>query len=389
MTAHNRNATLFLILTLIVLGALPVDLTLAALPAIANHFGLALPDAALCASLYALGIAAAQPWIGNLVQRWGRKAVLIAGLALSGVAAAGIVLVEQSWALLVLRALQGLGCGTLVLVHHLLSGRSVRGRQLLGALALLAALLIAIAPLMGAWLQARYGWQVVFLAYEFLVLFTVGLMIGVLDDTPTAGQARPASFRHELAQPGVAGCSVLAGLAFGCQFTALLAVPVVGTLVYGLSPFQVGFALLGYGIAVLASEAIGGALGEVLSANNSMRAGLSLLAVASAALALSLREASPAWFLAPLLATTLGTCLVRATASSQALALADDHDTAQALGNSITFACAGLSSLVALQIEADVRVGVLVMFLAATLVAALLLASVAQHQASDRDAVKL
>ncbi|UFH49642.1 MFS transporter [Pseudomonas sp. KNUC1026] len=389
MKPHNRNATLFLILTLIVLGALPVDLILPALPAIASHFGLALPDAALSASLYALGIAAAQPWIGKLVQRWGRKAVLVAGLALSGVAAACIVLVEQGWAMLILRAVQGLGCGTLVLVHHLLSGRGERGRRLLAALALLAALLIAVAPLAGAWLQAHYGWQAVFLAYEFLVLFAVGLMIGVLEDTHSAPQPAPASFRHELAQPGVAGYSVLAGLAFACQFTSLLAIPVVGTLVYALPPSQVSFALLGYGMALLASEAIASVLGQMLSGNNPIRIGLGLVAMASAALALSLREASLAWFLAPLLACTVGTSLVRATACSQALELASDRGAAQALGNSLTFACAGLLSLAALQIEADVRVGVLVLFIAATLVAALLLASVTEHQASDRDAVKL
>ncbi|MBD1549969.1 MFS transporter [Pseudomonas typographi] len=384
---------MFLILTLVLLGALPIDLLLPALPAMAAHFALPLEDVALATSLYALGVAAAQPCVGPLAGRWGRKAVLVAGLALSGIAAAGVVLVEQGWALLALRALQGFGCGSLVLVHALLAGRHAGGQRVRAVAALLGAVFIALAPLLGAWLQHDYGWQAVFLAYEFLVLFAVGLMIGVLDEEPAEGHAswrsHWAAYYQEARRPGVVGYSSLAALAFACHFMALVALPVAGTLVFSLQPWAIALALLGYGIAALASEAAAGGLGQALSPNNQIRLGLALNALATAALAMSLREGALGWFLGPLLATTLGTALVRTGATIQALERANATAGAKVLGNSLTFACAGLLSLLALQVESDTRLGLLVLYVAVTLVASLVLACVTETQVAERNAVNL
>lgn len=393
MKPRNRNATLLLILTLIVLGALPIDFLLPALPAMAAHFGLPLADTALVASLYAFGVAVAQPWVDPLAARWGRKAVLIGGLAVSGIAAAAAVAVEQGWALLALRAVQGFGCGSLVLVHALLGSGKASSQRLRAMLALAGALFVALAPVLGNAALQHFGWQAAFLAYEFLTLFAVGLLIGVLEDLPGEGDANWrnhfSAYRHTLRQPGVAGYSVLAALAFGCHFMALVALPVVGTLTFGLPASAVALALLGYGVAVLASEALAGWLGQALASNGQIRLGLAISTLATAALALSLRESTLVWFIVPLLATTLGTSLVRAGATAQALELADAPAVAKVLGNSLTFTCAGLLSLLALQVETDTRLGLLVLYVGTTLVAALILAAITETQPTERNAVNL
>jgi MFS family permease len=62
-------------------------------------------------SVYTLLALIGTPVLGLLADRWGRKAVLVPCLLLFGLSGAGIALVRTFWAVLLLRAGQGLAVG--------------------------------------------------------------------------------------------------------------------------------------------------------------------------------------------------------------------------------------------------------------------------------------
>ena len=91
------------------LGPLSTDLYLPSLPAIARYFNATSGQAQLTLSAYLIGYALGLPLYGPLSDRRGRKNVLMAGLALYGVANALSSLAPSLEVLIVSRFLQGLG----------------------------------------------------------------------------------------------------------------------------------------------------------------------------------------------------------------------------------------------------------------------------------------
>ncbi len=160
-TAAPRPSTLLLIGN-ISGGHMAMTIVLPSLPAIALALNAQASTAQLVFTLYVVAFAAAQLVAGPVSDRFGRRPVLIAGLALFAVSGLVCALTDNIWVLIVARMAQGAGaCTGMVVTRGLI--RDVYGEAQTGRVLSYAAMAMgtapAIAPVLGGYLEVRYGWR--------------------------------------------------------------------------------------------------------------------------------------------------------------------------------------------------------------------------------------
>jgi DHA1 family bicyclomycin/chloramphenicol resistance-like MFS transporter len=239
-----------LLALLTALGPLSMDMYLPSLPDIGRLLNASTASVQLTISSYLIGFAVGQFFYGPISDRYGRKPVLLAALAIY-VAATLICATTQSIeTLTAMRFLQALGgSGSIVLaramVRDLYSG--VHAGRELSRMGSITAFAPIVAPAIGGVLQTAFGWRA-----SFIVLACFGVLAGVV-----AARLLPETLRHPMTGPvslaamGRLYRSVLEHRGFlahlgilTSSFVGLLAwvsgASVVLQGVYGLSPFVFG-----------------------------------------------------------------------------------------------------------------------------------------------------
>jgi DHA1 family bicyclomycin/chloramphenicol resistance-like MFS transporter len=169
------------------------------LPLIGEDFSADIAATQLTVSLYMFVFAGGQLIYGPLSDRYGRKPVLLAGLAIyivAGVLCATATTIE--W-LLAARMLQALGgCAGLVIgraiVHD--TSRDADAAATIGALNTVLLVSPAVAPVLGLWLAQHLDWRAVPM---ILVAFGVAAFIGTLWRISETGGRRSEPVRTTLA----------------------------------------------------------------------------------------------------------------------------------------------------------------------------------------------
>lgn len=149
------------------LTAMSIDIVLPAFAEIRAEFGMA-PDSAGAASIitvFFLGMAAAQLFYGPLADRFGRKPVLYAGLAIFAVGAVGSALSGTLGWVLAFRFLWGVGSAgprvvSLGIVRDIYSGD--RMARVMSFIAAVFILVPVVAPSLGALLLRWFDWRFLF-----------------------------------------------------------------------------------------------------------------------------------------------------------------------------------------------------------------------------------
>lgn len=186
---------------------------------IAADFDQPVAYAVLCVSAFTLMLAISLPLTGWLGDRFGRKRVLVAALALMCVAQVAASLAPSLPFLIVMRALQGLGCSAippLVMGILMVVFPESRGR-LMGAWAAANGVGQAIGPPVGGLLADHFGWRSV-----FVVVAVLSLIALVVIQATVPGLAPRATHFH------VAGAVLLtSGAGFVLLGATLLSQPSV------------------------------------------------------------------------------------------------------------------------------------------------------------------
>jgi MFS transporter, DHA1 family, multidrug resistance protein len=194
----NKNETslpLTLLLGLLIsLSALGTDLYAPALPALGQAFAASVSAAQSTVTTYFLGLAAGQLVWGPLSDRYGRKPVLLAALALMLGATVAAALSASIGAIALARLAQGVGMAGGVVV-----GRSIvrdlhaheQAARLLSRMMIVFSLVPIAAPLAGAALVSSAGWRAIFWTYA-LIAAALGLAVaaGLRETAPAARPAR-------------------------------------------------------------------------------------------------------------------------------------------------------------------------------------------------------
>lgn len=265
MLSPNTFALTALLALLTALGPLAMDLYLPSLPAIAAAFATPLANVQLTISSYLLGFAGGQLIYGPLSDRFGRKPVLLAALAIFCLGTLITFAAPTIAALIAARTLQGMGAaGSTVLaraiVRDLYDGpRAGRELSLMGAIMGVTPI---VAPVIGGMTQVALGWR-----FGFILIFVVGTAAitavwHLLPETARTHEAPGQSFTDLLGSYRIIlrNRSFLAHLAIATTTYCGLFAYISGSSfvlqgLYGLSPFTFG---LFYGVTSLGF--IGGTL---------------------------------------------------------------------------------------------------------------------------------
>ncbi|MEQ1718462.1 MAG: multidrug effflux MFS transporter [Hyphomicrobium sp.] len=211
---------------LMALTALSIDIMLPALPAIGTALGVESDnDRQKVIILYMAGFAAGQLIYGPLSDRYGRKPVLLGGLALFVLGSLGALISNSFDTLLAARLVQGLGAASPRVVAIAVVRDLYEGRQMarVMSLAMMVFILIPVlAPSLGQALLHFGDWHLMF--YALLVMGAVVALWAGLRLPETSRQALGEeqawtlghSFKAAVFEPQTIGYGVAGGLMFGC-----------------------------------------------------------------------------------------------------------------------------------------------------------------------------
>lgn len=255
---HSRVKFTAVLLVLISFGFFATDIYLPSLPAIAVYFGV--NDAAVRLTLFAymLSFSCTPLLFGPLSDHWGRKKVVHFGLLVSLIATLGCALSPSIHWFAFCRFIQGIGCGATMISGRAMVTDIFKGKELakqISYITMSMPLILAVAPLLGGYLQVAFNWQAVFW-FLFLYILGVAIMMFKVEESLNHESKKHISlifkgYHHILTTPSF----VLFGLG--------MAVPAIGTLAYltaspfifqhglGLSPSQYGSLALFVGSAII------------------------------------------------------------------------------------------------------------------------------------------
>lgn len=172
----KRPTDFYLILILGALTALSpfsIDMYLPAFQKIASDFGVQVADISLSLSSYFVGLAFGQLFYGPLLDRFGRKPPLYAGLIIYIIATIGCMTSQSVEALVLFRLVQALG-GCAAQVASIAMVRDFFDAQHSAKIFSLLILILGASPLLapttGSFLALHFGWQSVFVALAIIAL---------------------------------------------------------------------------------------------------------------------------------------------------------------------------------------------------------------------------
>ncbi len=168
------------------LSSFGVTIVIPVMVAISAQFNADYALAQFVISVYILGISLAQPFIGILCDRLGRRPVLLVGFAVFVVASVGASFTNSLESLIVLRFLQAVG-GSVGTVAARAVVRDTRGpletTVAMGQIAAIMGFAPIAAPAIGGWLGAAFGYRSVFIVTGAMGLLVLILIYRTLPET--------------------------------------------------------------------------------------------------------------------------------------------------------------------------------------------------------------
>ena len=353
--AAKKSALVLLLMTMTLLGVFPLDVVLPSFPALSDYFRTSASDIAFSVSLFAIGLGLSVVLVGPLSDLWGRKTLLLAGIGISIVGAAGcLVSSEYGWFLL-FRVIQAVGCGSFVLSQALIQDLFIGKEQerIRIWMTTAAGVFISISPLLGTWLQMHLGWEgsfYVFIALAIMVWIRAGVLLKetARNRKPSIGRFFSAYWRL-CSDLRFMGYWLISALAFACHFSFIVISPIIFMERLALSPYEYAWALLLYGVAYVVGGIVASALHRRLPAHSQIVIGLGLIALSGLVMMWLANQLglTAAAVLIPMLICTAGTTIARPIANSKAMTLhPQDAGTSSSVGGLMVFLCGGVISVV-------------------------------------------
>ncbi|MCB1396005.1 MAG: multidrug effflux MFS transporter [Rhodobacter sp.] len=188
-----------LLALLMATAAFSTDAMLPSMGAIGNELSPEAPEAvALVLTLFLLGMGVGTLFAGPLSDSFGRKRVMLGGIAIYMAAAAVAASAPTMEVLLVARAIQGLGAAAPRVVSQALVRDLYSGRMMARVISFgftVFSLVPAVAPLIGAWIAGVFDWRGVF--WSFLVFGTISALWLGLRQPETLPASQRRAFNSE------------------------------------------------------------------------------------------------------------------------------------------------------------------------------------------------
>jgi DHA1 family bicyclomycin/chloramphenicol resistance-like MFS transporter len=259
----------FLILVLGMLSAIgpfSIDMYLPGFPAIAKDLNTTVAHVSLSLSSFFIGISAGQLLYGPLLDRFGRKKPLYAGLTAYLLTSMACAFITSADALIWLRLLQALGgCAGMVasraLVRDLFPVEE--SAKVFSLLMLVVGVSPIIAPTLGGYITASIGWKYIFVALGIMAAFIliavyVGLPEGRKPDTALSLKppAIIANFLSVLREPQFHTYALTGSFASAGLYAYITGSPYVFMEIFKVTEKQFGWIFALVAIGLIASSQV-------------------------------------------------------------------------------------------------------------------------------------
>src|SRR4030088_2423678 len=249
------------IASIMALNPLAMDMMLPALPNISSAFHIAVANRPqMVLSIFLLGFGVGQFVMGPLSDRFGRRPVLLGGMAVYCIASLLAIAAPSFETLLLARALQGLGTSATRVIAVSIVRDCYAGRRMASVMSLAMMIFIAvpvIAPSLGQLVMLWVEWRglfVVLLLYGLMVLTWSALR---MPETLPLSERRPlkiadvlGAFRQTVTNRRTLGFALAAGCVVGSLFGFVFCSQQVFTEIFGLGRyFPLAFAAVAIGTA--------------------------------------------------------------------------------------------------------------------------------------------
>jgi DHA1 family bicyclomycin/chloramphenicol resistance-like MFS transporter len=374
---HTNNAKekpliVLLLMTMTLLGVFPLDVVLPSFPDLSACFRISPADTALSVSLFAVSLAFSVMLVGPLSDMWGRKKLLLGGIAIAAIGALGCAFSSEYHWFLGFRMVQAIGCGSFslsqALVQDLFEGHE---RQRLRIWMVTASgVFISISPLLGTWLQLQLGWQGSFYVFVALAVSVWSSACWLLKESSAIRTASRGGFFsaywHVCSNARFMAYWLISALAFACHFSFIVTTPIIFMEHLALSPYEFAWTLLLYGVAYVGGGAVANVLHERLQAHTQIVVGLGLIAVSGVLMLWLIRHfgLSAAAVLVSMLICTFGTTITRPVVNSRAMSIHPAYaGTSTSVGAVLIFMGGGVVSMVINLVSGDLTTTLAIGFL--------------------------
>ena len=188
--------TILLACLIISVGQLSMGLVFPSLPWIAKDFDISLDQAQLLVSVYLLGFGPSQFIYGPVSDALGRKKVLLAGLLIAMLGLLMIIFLSHTFTGMIAgRFLQGLGTGCCAVLARASTRDRFNGPDLpiaLSYIAMAASITPLVAPVIGGFINAHFGWTMVFISLLGYVSLAWVVIVVRFKETVTQTSALPS-----------------------------------------------------------------------------------------------------------------------------------------------------------------------------------------------------
>ncbi len=291
------------------LGPFAVDTYLPAFATIRGSLGATPLEMQQTLSAYLFGFAAMNLFHGALADSFGRRPVILWGVAAFTLASIGCALAQTIGQLVFFRALQGLATGAGIVVSRAVIRDMyppAQAQRVMSQVTIFFGVAPAIAPIIGAWLYVGLGWRSVF---WFLALVGLALWVAnwrALPETLHPQQAQPFNVRNLfrgyaqlLGHRDFMLLALASGIPFNGMFLYVLSAPAFLGDLLGLAPTEF-FWFFGITISgIMGGAWLSGRLAGRITPRRQIRHGFTIMVVVSVVnvAANALATAQPWWAL--------------------------------------------------------------------------------------------
>ncbi len=256
--ASNRTI-IWILGSLATVTPFAIDMYLPAFAQIAEEFGSTTAVVSLSVSSYFVGMALGQILYGPLLDRFGRKRPLYVGLIIFIIASIGCMQSHDVTSLITFRFFQAIGgsvawVGAMAMVRDFFPVED--SARIFSLLVLILGVSPLLAPTVGGFIIATFGWQSIFIILAVIVALILVIVYFYLPEghepDPTISlRAKPMieTFIGILKNPQFATFTFAGSFSFATMFVYVAGSPIIFMEIYNVSPKVYGgiFALLSVG----------------------------------------------------------------------------------------------------------------------------------------------
>jgi MFS transporter, DHA1 family, multidrug resistance protein len=270
MTSKKYFSLILILGTLTALGPFSIDMYLPGFPAIAQDLGTTVGEVSLSLSSFFIGISAGQLLYGPLLDRFGRKKPLYVGLVVYIISSLACAFANSIDALIYLRFIQAVGsCAAAVASVAMVRDLFPVGdnAKVFSTLMLVVGVSPMVAPTVGGYVTAGFGWESVFL---ILAAMAVVILVAVIWGLPESSPADPSlslkprpiltNFFTVMREPQFYTYALSGAVAFAGLLAYVSGSPLVFMEIYQVNEKQYGWIFAFLSIGLIGASQVNSAL---------------------------------------------------------------------------------------------------------------------------------